>query len=226
MVGASAGIGRAVVDELAASGSRCVAVSRRPVEGLPGGSEWQKCDVRSAGECYSAVDAAAYTLGGLDALVYCAGVSSLGALEDMDAAAWQDLLSTNLVGAALMTAAALPHLRATRGRAVFLSSHSVERPWPGLVAYASTKAALDTLAIGWRAECPEVQFTRVVVGPTITGFADTWDPDAAGDYFDRWQREGYFESGVSRPEDVAEQVVNVLSAPVRVDTVRVMPPPA
>lgn len=203
-----------------------MAASRRPVEGLPVGSEWKKCDVRSAQDCRSAVDAAATALDGLDALVYCVGVSSLCALEDVDADAWQDLLSTNLVGAALMTAAALPHLRCAAGRAVFLSSHSVERPWPGLVAYASTKAALDTLVIGWRAECPEVQFTRVVVGPTVTGFADNWDMDAAGAYFDRWEREGYFESGVSRPEDVAAQVVNVLTSPVRVDTVRVMPPPA
>ena len=44
---------------------------------------------------------------------------------------------TNVVGAALVTAAALPHLAASNGVAVYLSSvsASLTPPWPGLGAY-------------------------------------------------------------------------------------------
>ncbi|MGO8873083.1 MAG: hypothetical protein ACLQPH_17100 [Acidimicrobiales bacterium] len=65
-------------------------------------------------------------------------------------------------------------------------SHSVGRPWPGLVPYASSKAALDELVLGLRSEEPCLRTVRVVVGPTATPFADGWDPEVAGPLFERW----------------------------------------
>ena len=59
---------------------------------------------------------------------------------------WRRTFDTNVVGAALITAAAIPHLTESRGVAAYLSSvsGSLTPPWPGLGAYAASKAALGT----------------------------------------------------------------------------------
>lgn len=224
VVGATSGVGRAVYEALAAADARVLGAGRRALE-APAGALTARCDVRDPGDCAAVVDAAVAGLGGLDALVYTAGVAPLVRLVDLDAAGWLDMLATNVVGAALVTAAALPHLGEGAGRAVYLSSHSVGRPWPGLAGYAASKAALDTLVRGWRAECPQVTFVRVELGPTLTGFAAGWDRDRLRAALGDWERGGYLDRhGLSRPDDVAGQVLAALAAPLRVEDVRVVPP--
>jgi NAD(P)-dependent dehydrogenase (short-subunit alcohol dehydrogenase family) len=70
-------------------------------------------------------------LGGLDALVYAAGAAPLAAIADADAGAWSLALETNLIGAALVTRAAIPHLARGRVRAVYLSSIAAHERPPG-----------------------------------------------------------------------------------------------
>jgi NAD(P)-dependent dehydrogenase (short-subunit alcohol dehydrogenase family) len=210
VIGASSGIGRAVVVALADAGAAVAAAARRRVDDLP--CTWVGGDVRREGECELMVNGAIGALGGLDAVVYAAGVAPLGPAATLDAATWGDLLATNVVGAALVTAAALPALQDANGRAVYLSSDSVPRPRPGLVPYVATKAALETLVKGWRCECAEVGFSVVRVGPTMTSFADGWDPRLLEDYMNRWQSEGHGVAGVCDPAAVAAQVVNVLTS--------------
>ncbi len=222
VVGASSGIGRAVVVAMAAAGAGVVAASRRRVDDLP--CVWVGGDVRQEGACEALVNRAVATLGGLDALVYAAGVAPLGPAAALGAGEWHDVLATNVVGAALVTAAALPALGDAGGRAAYLSSDSVVRPRPGLVPYASSKAALEALVRGWRAECPAVGFSIVRVGPTLTPFADGWDPGLLAAYMDRWSAAGYQAAGVCRPGDVAAQVVNVVTSPVLVEEVQVTAP--
>ncbi len=79
---------------------------------------------------------------------------------------WRRVFDTNVIGAAIVTSAAIEHLTASGGTAAYLSSvsASLTPPWPGLGAYAVSKAALDKLVEAWRAEHPTVGFTRVVVG--------------------------------------------------------------
>src|SRR5205823_1179119 len=144
------------------------------------------CDVTDADSCRDAITQAASGLGGIDALVYATGVGPLQALTDIDADTWRWAFETNVTGAALVTAAAVPHLTESRGVAAYLSSvsASITAPWPGLGAYAVTKAALDKLVEAWRSEHPSVGFTRVVVGDcaggegaSMTEFANGWDPE-------------------------------------------------
>ncbi len=103
-------------------------------------------------------------------------------------------------GAALITAAAIPHLTETRGVAAYLSSISASftPPWPGLGAYATSKAALDTMVEAWRNEHPAVGFTRVIVGDcaggegaSATEFANGWDWDLAAEFHPIWQARNY-----------------------------------
>jgi NAD(P)-dependent dehydrogenase (short-subunit alcohol dehydrogenase family) len=221
VVGASSGIGRAIASRAVDEGEAVVAAARR-VDLLAGlGAEAVACDVRRHSDCEAVVAEAVARLGGVDVVVYAAGVSPLVALADAGSDVWHDVLETNVIGAALVVRAALPHLLETSGTAVFLSSDSVPRPYPGLVAYAASKAALNTLVAGWRAESPGVTFTRVSVGPTVTGFADGWSPDHVAEYFGRWEREAYLKSGqrVMTPDDVATEVLHVVRSPVHLDEV-------
>ena len=221
VVGASSGIGRSVALLAARDGIDVVAAARRAerLDELP--VPTVVCDARKAEECEAVVASAVSRLGGLDAVVYSAGVSPLVAVADADADVWHDVLETNVVGAALVVRAALPHLIAASGHAVFLSSDSVPRPYPGLVAYAASKAALNTLVAGWRVECPEVTFTSVAVGPTVTGFADGWSPERAAGYFARWEAEAYLSAGqaIMTPDQVAEEVLHIVRSPAGLDDV-------
>jgi NAD(P)-dependent dehydrogenase (short-subunit alcohol dehydrogenase family) len=183
------------------------------------------CDVTDAEACRSVVAAAATFLepfGGLDTVVYAAGSAPLGPVTTTTSAQWHDLLATNLVGAALIGAAAVPHLlRQPGGTLVLLSSHSVGEPWPGLVPYAASKGGLDQLALGLRAEEPSVRFLRIAVGPTATSFADGWTPEVAGPWFERWAALGHLRHAVLEPDETAAAIVAALDDPGGGDDLRV-----
>src|SRR5204863_5243349 len=113
---------------------------------------------------------------------------------------WRHVLDTNVIGAARVTAAAVPYLTETGGKVALLSSVSASRtpPWPGLGAYIVSKAALDKLVEAWRAEHPGIGFTRLVVGDCAGGegdsqteFAKDWDGELAAELAPGWLERGY-----------------------------------
>lgn len=147
----------------------------------------------------SAIGQSAGHLGGIDALVYTPGIGMLGSMDDTDAGTWTRSFATNVTGAALVTAASIPYLTDSAGVALYLSSvsASLTAPWPGLGAYAVSKAALDKMVEAWRVEHPDVGFTRCVVGDcaggdgdSTTGFADEWDHDRLNEFYARWAERG------------------------------------
>jgi NAD(P)-dependent dehydrogenase (short-subunit alcohol dehydrogenase family) len=201
VVGASSGLGRCIGVGLTQRGARTALLARR-VERLEAAAKEAgpdtivvACDVTSTESCHQAIDHAAERLGGIDALVYTPAIGPLASLVDTDAETWRQVFDTNVIGASLVTTAAIPHLTATSGVAVYLSSvsASLTAPWPGLGAYAVSKAALDKLVEAWRGEHPTVGFTRIIVGDCpggegdgMTGFANDWDPDRMGHFGAQW----------------------------------------
>ena len=173
VIGASSGLGRCIGVGLARRGRHGRARWRvgRPAWRMP---PRRPAPERSPSRATSptaesvgaAIGDAASALGGIDGLVYTPAIGPLAALADTDADTWRRVFDTNVIGAATVTAAALPHLAASRGVAVYLSSvsASLTPPWPGLGAYGVSKAALDKLVEAWRSEHPEIGFTRLVVG--------------------------------------------------------------
>jgi NAD(P)-dependent dehydrogenase (short-subunit alcohol dehydrogenase family) len=201
VVGASSGIGRCIGVGLAQRGARVALLARRRkrLEDAAGeagpGTLALVCDVTDPVACQSAIAEAADGLGGIDGLVYAPAIGPLTRLVDTDVDTWRRVLDTNVIGAALVTAAAIPHLAESSGKAVYLSSvsASLTPPWPGLGAYAVSKAALDKLVEAWRAEHPSIGFTRLVVGDcaggkgdSMTGFADGWDQELAAEFGQQW----------------------------------------
>ncbi len=219
VVGASSGVGRALVAAAAGAGAKVAGAARRtgPVaEALDGKGSVFGCDVRDPSACRRLVRDAAAALGGLDAVVYSSATAPLGFVASLSSDDWADLFATNVFGAALVVSAALDHLRASArdhggGRVVLFSSDSVPAPYPGLSAYAASKAAIATLARGWQSECPDLRFTVVELGPTATGFADAWPPELAGELLTRWQSEGRFDvSALNDAGDVASSILDLL----------------
>jgi NAD(P)-dependent dehydrogenase (short-subunit alcohol dehydrogenase family) len=229
VVGASSGIGRAVGIQAAQAGASVAFAARRAelLEGAvatAGGKSFAvPCDVRDDRQCARVIDEAADKFGGLDAVVYATGKSPLFRLADADGDMWREVIETNIIGAAMVTRAALPHLEASSGRMLFLSSSSVGRPYPGLVAYATSKAALNEYARGLRNEYPWLRVTTFVVGPTMSEFADNWDPELAVAMMGRWGAEGYPMGWPMAVEDMAAQIVRVLASGANVEHVQVMP---
>ena len=242
VVGASSGLGRCIGIGLAQRGAQTALLARRQqrLEGAAKeagpGTLAITCDVTDTDSCRSALNQAANGLGGIDALVYAPGVGPLVRLADMDADTWRHVFDTNVIGAALVTAAALPYLTESSGTAVYLSSvsASVTPPWPGLGAYAVSKAALDKLVEAWRAEHPTVGFSRVVVGEcmggegdSVPGFADGWDQDLAAEVMPLWFARNYMSGSFVGVEDLINVVDTVLRHDgVAISSVTVAPRPA
>lgn len=243
MVGASSGMGRSVAVALGHGGAQLALLARRhqrlatAADEAGSGTLAIPCDVTDERSCRDAVAQAADGLGGIDGLVYAAGVGHLARLVDVDAATWRQALDTNVVGAALVTAAAVPHLSASHGAAAYLSSvsASITPPWPGLGAYAVSKAALDTLVEAWRAEHPDVGFTRIVLGdcaggdgPSGTEFVSSWDPALAAELFPVWSARNYLSGTLLDVDELVRVVDTVLrcGATACIPSVTVMPRPA
>lgn len=242
VVGASSGLGRCIGIGLAQRGAQTALLARRQerleraAAEAGSGTLAITCDVTSTESCQAAVNEAAEGLGGIDALVYAPGVGPLVRLADMDADTWRHVFDTNVIGAALVTAAALAHLTESSGTAVYLSSvsASVTPPWPGLGAYAVSKAALDKLVEAWRNEHPTVGFSRVIVGEcmggegdSMPGFADGWDQNLAAEVMPVWFARNYMSGSFVGIEDLVSVIDTVLrQGSVAISSVTVAPRPA
>jgi NAD(P)-dependent dehydrogenase (short-subunit alcohol dehydrogenase family) len=234
VVGASSGVGRAIGIEAARAGAKVALAARRldrleeAAAGLPGAVALA-CDVTDPSSVVTAVDAAAASCGGLDAVVYATGIDPLMRIADVDADAWARLFATNVVGASLVIRRALPHLRASGGRVLLISATSVGRPLPGMGAYATSKAALEELARAWRSEHPEVSFGTVAIGMTLgTEVFEAWDRELMAEFGPVWDQRGHlFDNGPGYLDcdEVARTVVAVLAAPAFLPFVSVLAKP-
>jgi NAD(P)-dependent dehydrogenase (short-subunit alcohol dehydrogenase family) len=240
IIGASSGLGRCVAVALAKRGEPVAMLARRKerlAEAVAEGGSTSvaiECDVTDEAGCTSAVEQAADAMGGIDAMVYTTGVGVLRRIEDLDVDDWAHSFATNVIGASIATAAALPFLKESQGTAAYFSSisASLTPPWPGLAAYVTSKAALDKLVEAWHTEHPEVGFTRITVGDcgggegdSATGFADSWDRELAGDLVTTWYSRGYIAGALIDVDELVDTVAAVLKRrpTARIPSVTVVP---
>ena len=244
VVGASSGLGRCIGVALGQRGEQVALLARRKerldeaAKEAGGEAIAIACDVTDETSCAAAIDEAARALGGIDALIYTPAIGPLARIQDVTAHTWRRAFDTNVIGASLVTSAALPHLVDAHGVAVYLSSVSASHTpvWPGLGAYITTKAALEKLVEVWRGEHPEVAFTRIVVGdtaggegPGMTEFANDWDPALAAEFAPMWLERGLSTLGgmLVDVDEIVSIVHNVLTlgATASIPSVVVTPRP-
>lgn len=158
--GASTGIGRACVLELAGRGVRVFAGIRRSEDGddlrAAGGDHVVPVllDVTDAAAIAAAVEEIAAANGGraLSGLVNNAGIVVAGPLEFLPLDAWRRSFEANVVGLLALTQACLPLLRSGGGRIVNMSSISGRFASPLLGPYAASKFAVEALSDALRRE--------------------------------------------------------------------------
>lgn len=154
VTGASSGIGRATAIRLAHDGAR-VAVVARQAERLTEVAEIiraeeseafiQVADVTDTEQAAQAVAATVEHFGSLDILVNAAGILASGTIENTQLEAWDEMMNVNLRAVFHLMNLTVPHLIASRGNIVNVSSVTGLRSFPGVLAYCVSKAGVDQL---------------------------------------------------------------------------------
>ncbi len=155
IMGASVGLGAAIAEALAARGAAVALAARRrdAVDALAAKITAAgrralalTCDVSDRAAVLAAVAATVARFGRIDHLINNAGViEPIGRFLDTDPAVWAGLMDINLNGAMYACHAALPHVLASKGVIVNISSGAGHRPLEGWSAYCTSKAALVML---------------------------------------------------------------------------------
>ena len=225
ITGSATGVGAAVATMLARNGVHVVVnytKSRADAEAviarcaaLGVDTLLQQADVSDDGACRRMVDEAVKKWGRIDYLVNNAAATKFvdhADLEGLSAADFQRIFGVNVVGPFQMSRAVAPHMkRVGRGAIVNVSAGASINGGGSSMAYAASKAALNTLTLSLaRTLAPEIRVNAVCPGMVTS----------------RWMEQGigserYAASvkrvaataplqGVSTPEDIAEPVVWLL----------------
>jgi NAD(P)-dependent dehydrogenase (short-subunit alcohol dehydrogenase family) len=197
VTGGSSGIGLAIARMLRDEGFELTLVSRRPerVEAAAAelGAAAVAANMAEAEDCERVVAEHRDRFGRLDVLVNSAGVGVGGKVEELPVKQLDLQLAVNLRGLFLVTQAAIPLLRESRGWIVNLASIAGTLPTPWLATYGATKAAVIALTRSLNEELDGDGVRAIALCP---GFVDT--------AMAQWS--GIEPSEMIRPEDCAEVV--------------------
>lgn len=230
VTGASSGIGRSVVLQLAQPGTALVlaARSREPLDDVA-----YQCRARGARALVAPTDvgeaeqvealfaSAREEFGRVDAVTHGAAVLAYGRFEDVPAEVWDGVIKTTLMGSANVARAALHQFdrQGGRGRLVVVSSVVGKIAVPWMSSYVTAKWALQglirTLQIEARST-PGVQISLVTPGSVDT---PTYRKAAA--YGDR---RGSPPPPVIDPDTAARAVVGCLQKARRDKSVGILNP--
>ncbi|MGH9515450.1 MAG: SDR family NAD(P)-dependent oxidoreductase [Terriglobales bacterium] len=124
-----------------------------------------RCDVTDPKSVTAAVKQVVAKWGGLDILVNNAGAYETVSFEDLTLQQWDSIFGVNVRGPFLVSQAAQPHLRRSKGKIINLGSLGGLRAWPSHAHYCSSKAALHMLTRAMaKALAPEIAVNCVAPG--------------------------------------------------------------
>ena len=157
VTGAGGGVGEGIALACAAAGAGVVVAARRTETGDPVAAEIERrgghavsvrCDVTSARDVHAAVERAVSAFGSLDCMVHnaLAPVGEPRPVTDVDDDTFRSMMGTAVRASYLSASAAYPHLAASRGSLILLSSAAGVEGSPYLPAYGMVKAAQRGLA--------------------------------------------------------------------------------
>jgi NAD(P)-dependent dehydrogenase (short-subunit alcohol dehydrogenase family) len=204
VTGAGSGIGRACVARLRRDGADVLGVDRA-------GAVELTIDVTAPGASETMVAAAENSLGGLDGVVACAGVSLEEKLETHTDAWWDTTMAVNVTAVFRLMRAAIPALRASgRGRIVTIGSVMSSFAAPGLAAYSASKHAVLGLTRAAASELGRDGITVNCVQPGTIVTPMTADYLARDDLDAFWTRKAAL-GRLGAPEDIAGVVAFLFS---------------
>lgn len=219
VTGAASGIGFATAERFRALGDTVFGLDI--ATSVPEGVTFVKCDVADK----EAVDAAVATCaeaGGIDVLANVAGIVQFGRFETVTEEVFDRIQAVDVRGPFFLIQAALPHLRASRGCVVNVSSVAGRIPQPYAAAYAVAKGGLTQLTrslalelspdgIRVNAVCPGTVDT-----PLVAKVAETYPADLDPRVSDRLL--AMLPGGASTPDEIASTIVYLASSDARMMT--------
>ncbi|KAA8899034.1 hypothetical protein FN846DRAFT_990920 [Sphaerosporella brunnea] len=219
VTGASRGLGQAIVSYLLLhSSSKLVLVSRseEPLAAIkqsnPGRVEYVAADVAKDETADKVVKKAIDAFGTPDSVIVNHGVlDPVAKVADADMEAWKKHFDINFFGAVAMAKAAIPHLRKSHGRIVFVSSGAATTPYLAWCCYGAAKAALNHLNATIAAEEPNI--TAISIRPGVVDTQMQTDirsvhKEAMGEGNERFQ-ELYKEGKLLKPEQPGNVVAKL-----------------
>lgn len=169
VTGSTGGIGLEVVRLLVAEGARVVTCGRSEAPSV-GEALHVVTDLREPAAPEALVEEAVAALGSLDVLVNNVGGAVQARFEDVADEDWDAMWQLNVMSYVRAIRAALPHLRASRGAIVNVSSTAGKRPSTGMPHYSVTKAAVLSLSrlVADLYAGDGIRCNAVTPGPTAT----------------------------------------------------------
>lgn len=173
VTGGAAGIGATIAEAFADAGAKVYVCDISPdavaAIGAGGRILASVADVSSQADADRVVDAAAEAFGGLDVLVNNAGIAGpTGRIDEMDPAAWEQTVATNLNSQFYFLRRAIPVLRLSRAASIIaMSSVAGRLGYPFRTPYASTKWAIIGLVQSLAMELgpDNVRINAILPGP-------------------------------------------------------------
>jgi short-subunit dehydrogenase len=154
ITGASSGIGKALVYELAKRGARIVA-GARSIEALQkirdellaSGAEIipVKTDVTHPEDCAKLINQSVESFGGIDLMINNAGISMRALFNDLEVDVIKKVMDVNFWGTVYCSKYALPYLLKSKGSLVAVSSIAGYKGLPGRAGYSASKFAIHGL---------------------------------------------------------------------------------
>ncbi len=223
VTGASSGIGRAVALLFAQNGMNVVAAARNG-EALAelarnsadgnGAIKTHVADVTQIAQLEGIVTDAVESFGQIDVLVNSAGIIKSGSIEDTALDDWDRLMNSNLRAVFLLMQKCIPHLAATKGNIVNVSSVAGTRAFPGVLGYCVSKAGTDQLTRCSALElAPKgIRVNAVNPGVVVTNIHKRGGmDDAAYEKFLEHSKTTHPIGRVGTPEEVAELIYYLAS---------------
>jgi len=195
ITGAAGGIGAATAEALRGRGAQVVGLDLNAADDLVA------CDVTDQQSVDKAVAGAVERLGGLDALVNCAGIGIPQSAAQRPGVDALRVIDVNLLGTWRVTAAALPALRISHGRVVNISSGLAHLAVPFATAYGASKRGVVGYSEQLRAEVGD----EVTVTTVYPGYIRTPIHDAS-------RKAGIGLEGMVPPEPLSAAVETIVRA--------------
>ena len=173
-----------------------------------------QADLLDVAQCRSAVAQAASWAGRLDAVVNAAGLWTEGASSETTEAEWDRVIGVNLKGLYFLTSAAIPHLAASEGCVINLSSDAGIQGNAGAAVYCASKGGVSILTKALALELAPhgIRVNSVCPGdvdsPMLRGQAAVFAPDNQRAYLDKLLS-GYPQGPRARfiqPSEIAELI--------------------
>lgn len=208
LTGASSGIGAELGKALVQRGDRLVLLARNDAKAatLAADSPDAQVLIADLADPGTLNGLGRQVDGPIDSLLHVAGVVELGPVSRLRLQEWEEQLAVNLTSPAVLTREFLPHLRASRGIAVFVNSSAGLTASAEWSAYAASKFGLRAFADALRAEEVEygVRVTTIYPSRTATPMQEKVHEQEGRTYdASRW----------ISPETVVSTMLHVLDLP-------------